>query len=453
MKNNICTFLFFYTIAFSPIFYTGCKKAEDVKSITKVKPEKTLLNAEYRTINTIHLHKDTVYIINVTQGSFERIAGQELIIEEGTVIKINGQGAITISPGGILNAKGTAVNPIVFTSNERVGLQGKNWGGLTIQGKSFNNSAGTSGIADDNSGVLNYVRVEFAPLTLNALGSKTIIENVMVSYVNNGNAAFNIYGGTFNARNLISYASGGPADFYITNGYTGKMQNVLAYRHPFFGNSGGNPGNTLAGLYIKNNENNNVTLKPFTHPIISNLTVLGPNAQNGSAIKYADTSIQNAAFVATANAFFTIRNSVLLGFPSGGLYVNDSLSAVNLINGKAEIRNSFFHSNNNKRVFYLNPRAYTPYNSDSLSLFMHQGNFKNKVFLTAANFNLQDPFNYDTPNPVPADNSVLLSSADFTGAFSDPFFIPVSYIGALGKDNWLTGWVNFTPLKTNYNFY
>jgi hypothetical protein len=456
MKKNIFLLLADCSIAFTFLF-AGCKKAENIKTTT-VKPEISIDAALARNINNLHLYKDTVY--NIT-GQLERQAGQELIIDAGTLIKMQGSAAaIYIAPGGSLKASGTRNNPVVFTSGAYMGTQFYNWAGITVQGNAKNNARALNAAIDttDFSCTLTYVRIEFASLTLDAAGSRSIVENVMVSYTNqlqSGSlisSAFNFYGGSVNCRNLVSYACGGPADFYITNGYNGKMQNILAYRHPYFGNSANNPSNALAGVYIKNNRNDNNIVKPFTNPVISNLTVLGPNAQNGSAIKYSDTSLNNAAVVTTGNAFFKIRNAVLLGFPAGGLYVNDSLTTLNLINNNAELKNSFLHSNDSTRVFYLNPRIYRPYTSSDLKVFMLQAAFKNKVIATAPGFNFLDPFNYNSPNILPADNSPVLIAGDFNDVFSDAFFIKVNYAGALGKENWLEGWVNFTPLKTNYNF-
>jgi len=48
--------------------------------------------------------------------------------------------------------------------------------------------------------------------------------------------------------------------------------------------------------------------------------------------------------------------------------------------------------------------------------------------------------------------SPVLTGANFEETpFSDPFFNKVSYVGALGTDNWLKDWTNFMPLRTRYN--
>jgi hypothetical protein len=426
----------------------SCKKEETIKLGT-VKPEKILLdNTGGIPIKIIKLYRDTVYLI---QSVFTRNAGEQLIIEEGTLIK----GAnITINPGAIILANGTADKPIVFTSFQRAGTQAANSPGIIIEGKSKNNDLGNAGDSVDFSGSLQYCRIEFAPLILRALGSRTTIENVMVSYTNQaGLSAYNIIGGTFNAKNLISYACSGPADFYFTNGYTGKMQNLLAYRHPFFGAAGTSPANTLAGVFIENNSANPANAKPFTFPIISNLTVIGPNGQNGSTPAYSDTLIRAAAIVTTKNAFLNIRNSLFMGFPKAAWIIDDSLTASNVQQRIALVSNSIFHSSGDtSRAFYLKPGSYRPYsNIDFKNFVLVPSVLNNRLFINISDFGLLDIFNYNAPDLLPNGNAVVLKGAKFDGAFST-YFTQVQNLGAFGTSNWANGWANFTPLKTNYNF-
>jgi hypothetical protein len=448
---------------------TGCQKKEDIKA-SIVKPEVELHDALIdangsRSIRqkVVHLYKDTVYLLS---DNFTREAGEQLIIDEGTLIKAkvtgNPIGSIIIKPGGFITAIGTANNPVVFTSNQKAGVQAENWEGITIQGKSFNNAKGSNGVADDFSGVLKYTRIEFAPLVLDAVGNKTVIENVMVSFTNKKvydqyQAAFNIYGGTFNTRNLISYACGGPADYYITDGYTGNMQNIIACRHPYLGKAGNYPYDFLAGVFIQNNSANPTGAKPYTNPAISNLTVVGPNAQNGTPGVYADTNFRSGALVTTNAACFQIRNSVFLGYPASGWFLNDA-GIANYLQSRAVIdfNYSIVHSNSAARVFYLAPGTAGNFTSGDFKNYMTGPFFKNKSFEDAGEFMFMNIVNFDKgPNLLPAPGSPLLTGANFTESnyFNKDFFNKnITYKGALGNDDWTKGWTNFTPLKTNYNF-
>ncbi len=467
MRQYIFIKTFFLLSFLATIFFvTGCKKQDYIKS-TVMKPEKRIVefqlaNGSYPAI--IKLHNDTVYILDV---DFTREAGQQLIIEEGTLIKAGlrplanlgnsnpSAGSITIKPDGILIANGTRNQPIIFTSNALKGSQSINWGGITIQGKSTNNDIANPVIVDatDFSGSLNFCRIEFAPLTLRAVGSSSNIENIMVSYTQrDGVSAYNIYGGTFNAKNLISYACSGPSDFYITNGYTGKMQNVLAYRHPFFGESGSTPVNALCGIFLENNPRNAENAKPFTFPTISNLTLIGPNGREGSTPQYNSTSTRAAAIVTTGSSCFNFGNSLFMGFPKACWILDDANTAGAVQSRINVIAYSIFQASDTSRVFLLEPGSYPPYSSSDFRNFVMAPEFKNRVFLSIDDFSFTNLFNYNNPGLLPKENSVVLTGANFQGIYADPFFTPLDNLGAVGKDEWYKGWANFTPLKTNYNF-
>ena len=429
----------------------GCKKAENI-TIVAAKPEKGLESfLQPARSPVVHLYHDTVYTYNDNRP-FTREAGEQLIIDEGTVIRFGISASIRINQGGILIANGTPENPVVFTLAAAAGTQRANWGGITIQGRSYDNSVSASGDPADVSGSLRYARIEFAGLVLTGVGSGTTVDHVQVSYTNS-QTAIEIDGGTFNPRYLVSYACGGPVDFYITRGYTGNMQHLLAYRHPFFGAKNSNPDNALAGMFIENNPTD-TSKKPYTFPVLSNLTVLGPNGQNGSMPGYSDTiSARSAALITTGNTHFRIRNSLLLGFPEGAWYLDDPLTAGGIAGNRSEFTWSILQCNDSARAFYLKPGTYPPFNSGDFKDYILTPSFNNQLFPDAASFKFKDPFNYDIPDPLPATGSPVLTGADFSGAdYSKPFFTQVPYKGALGTDNWLKGWTNFTPLKTNYNF-
>lgn len=144
--------------------------------------------------------------------------GAELTIEPGTVIKgdKDTKAAIIAERGGKLIAQGSQSEPIVFTSEQAAGSRKPgDWGGIILCGKATNNKEeqqieggprskhGGSNDAD-NSGVLSYVRIEFAGypfatdqeingLTLGSVGNGTKIDHVQVSYSNDD--SFEWFGG------------------------------------------------------------------------------------------------------------------------------------------------------------------------------------------------------------------------------------------------------------------
>jgi len=135
--------------------------------------------------------------------------GSSITIPAGTVIlgDKDTKAALIIERGGKIHATGTAQKPIVFTSEQPAGSRRPgDWGGIIICGKAKNNlnemqiegGPRTKHGGDDdadNSGELQYVRVEFAGypfktdqeingITFGSVGSGTKIDHLQVSYSN-----------------------------------------------------------------------------------------------------------------------------------------------------------------------------------------------------------------------------------------------------------------------------
>ena len=156
---------------------------------------------------------------------------------------------IAIQQGARINASGTSTNPIVFTSNSTSASAG-DWGGLVICGRAPINStpAGSTDTATsevgglsyggnvptDNSGVLEYVRIEFAGgaidgnaelngLSLYGVGDGTTIDFLQIYEGSDDGVEF--FGGTVNASNIaVVNAEDDSIDW--TEGYTGTLTNV-----------------------------------------------------------------------------------------------------------------------------------------------------------------------------------------------------------------------------------
>lgn len=184
-----------------------------------------------------------------------------LTIEPGTIIKgvSNTKATLIIERGSKIMAAGTAEKPIVFTSDKAPGQRATgDWGGIVIAGNAKTNKHddGTGiGIAEggigtkyggnddnDNSGVLQFVRIEFPGipltstanseingLTLYSVGMGTTIDHIQVSY--SGDDSFEWFGGNVNMKYLV--ALGGLDDGFDTdNGFSGKIQFGLIIQDP-----------------------------------------------------------------------------------------------------------------------------------------------------------------------------------------------------------------------------
>lgn len=268
---------------------------------------------------------DTTYIL---KGFIHVANGATLTIQPGTTIKgdFNTLGAsLFILRGAKIMAQGTSTAPIVFTSSRPEGQREPgDWGGLIIVGNATlnrtgveielegtntaaGNTSGTNyrvtysgGTTDtDNSGVLRYVRVEFAgyapslnaelnSFTFAAVGSGTQLSHLQV--MAGLDDSFEWFGGTVDATHLVSYESGDD-HFDMSEGYRGRIQHVIALQStrltPRTG--AGSASSDPQGIENDGCEGAGCTLgrnsTPFTTPVVANFTLVGTNdlATSGSS--------------------------------------------------------------------------------------------------------------------------------------------------------------------------
>ena len=247
------------------------------------------------TNNNIYLLSGFVYVTN----------NSTLTIQPGTIIEGDQatKGALIITRGSKMQAIGTVSQPIVFTSNQPAGFRSYgDWGGLILCGSApVNDPAGErliEGGVDavkglyggvnptDNSGTLKYVRIEFAGiaflpnnevngLTCGGVGSGTTIDYVQVSY--SGDDAYEWFGGTVNAKHLISLRNWDD-DFDTDYGYSGKIQFGVVLRDSTIADVSGSNG------FESDNDANGSTNSPYTKPIFSNISVFGPKITANTTI-------------------------------------------------------------------------------------------------------------------------------------------------------------------------
>lgn len=409
----------------------GCEKTDFIE---KGKPEVDLQADPTRLVTSVvHLYSDTTYIVS---GNLNINAGQKLIVDAGTLVKVRNAGSVNINTGGSIEARGTSDEPIVFTSAALKGSQAfiqtaspNVWNGFTVYGP----STVTSPV------VLNFVRIEFCDgLGLYSLDSTASIHNVQVSYAQDN--SFYISGGNMRAYNLVSYAASG-SDYRLAGGYTGLLQNLVAYRHPYFPAA---PQATIAGMYIEG---------AATFPSVSNLSVVGPGSQVVTVDAYRDNAA--AGVIVRGPARLRIKNSAILGFPKGALNIADATTANSLQFGPSVFAYNTVQSEDTSRLFYLPNNIYAGYTADDFRGFMlgrGAQNFQNQHLLTVEAFGLASPFDYDNNlSLLPVTGSLLLGNTDFGDpVFSGPFFKKHTYRGALGQEDWQQGWVNYKPLQTQY---
>jgi hypothetical protein len=291
----------------------------------------------------------------------------------------------------------------------------------------------------DESGVLRFVRIEYAGiaaepgseingLTCGGVGSGTIIENVMVSFGNDD--AFEFFGGTVNAKNLIALATADD-DFDFDFGYSGKIQFAVAMRKPDFVDAGD------AGNGVEcDNDASGSNATPITRPLMSNFTIVGPNDATGTAANH------NFSMRWRRRTQFIVRNSIFIGHPDAGFSMESDGTLNDYMNNVSEFRNNLVHASTN---------VYRSSNANIASAAQIQAKAQNEgciTLATSAAADLTNPFYSTSPNFLPKTGSPALSGASFTGMNS--FFTPTTFRGAMGTSNWTSGWANWDPQNASY---
>jgi len=401
-------------------------------------------------------------------------SGQVLTIPAGTVIFGDkaSKGTLVINRGGKIIAEGTAEKPIVFTSKFGPGERDKgDWGGIIILGNANVNQASTpiegvtpsvnfgtfNSTANDaeSSGVLKYVRIEYAGvalspnneingITFGGVGSGTVVENVQVSY--SGDDAFEWFGGTVNCKNLIAYGTWDD-DFDTDFGYTGKVQFALALRDPFNADQSG------SNAFESDNDASGTNASPKTAPVFCNVTVLGPRHDSIASVS---ASYRNAIHF-RRNTATSVFNSVITGFPTG-IFLDGNATMANYTSAEGEIKNNLLISLGKPAAPFA---ATSPVTVDSVKNYYLSGNPAGFISRTSQadyaaiglNVNLFFSKNASYPaNPsFGLNGGVISTGANFThNKLSGSFFTPVAYHGAFGSTDWTDGWATFDPKNQTY---
>lgn len=255
-------------------------------------PETIFLSGTYT--QDLILDANNTYKIN---GSLIMAAGTTLEIPACMTIEALASGAnvyIAISQGAKIIANGTADCPIVFTSDASSPAAG-DWGGIILLGKAPINSVtgsatSTSEIASlpyggtdeaDDSGILNYVRVEYSGgaadgqsenngFSFYGVGNGTVVNYIQAFEGKDDGIEF--FGGTVNAS-YVSVINAQDDSIDWTEGFTGTITNAYvkhgADHDKGIEADGYNTDFSNAGGY-------------FSKPTINNLTIIGNGSSTGN---------------------------------------------------------------------------------------------------------------------------------------------------------------------------
>ena len=339
-----------------------------------------------------------------------------LTIEPGATIRGASKSFLVITRGSRIVAEGTSNDPIVFTSGKFEGTRGpQDWGGLIINGNAPIQDGEAQGEVgsglyggnnpDDDSGVLKYVRIQFAGeivttddelngLSFQGVGRGTTVDFVQVHMVSDDGIEF--FGGTVDIRHVvITGAQDDSLDW--TSGWQGNAQYVLIEQNT---DSSANRG------IEADNDSDNPNETPTSNPTIANLTLLGGSPKD---------SEDNDAMRLRRGTMGSLYNFVVSGWTNYCVTVTESETVSNIANGDLDADN-----------FVLNCALGDSKDADS------------SMLLAGKNTSSQDPL---LNGWLPLPGSPALLNMDLPTGLPT-FFEATDYAGAFAENgDWATGWI------------
>ncbi len=349
---------------------------------------------------------------------------------------------MVVSRGSRIEAVGTASNPIRFTSRAKLNDEETGssiteasttaqWGGLVLNGFAPINACssatatggtaeceksgeGSSGLfggdqANDNSGTLQYVSVEYAGsrlttedelngIAFQGVGSGTTVDHIQVH--NNLDDAVEWFGGTVGVKYFVATGTGDDSIDW-TDGWSGKLQFAVVRST--------NPSSEDPRGIEADNLNNANAAEPFSNPSISNVTLVGTTGNQQGVLLRRGTKGR-------------LVNTIVTGFESG-LDVDDTQTFTNYNDGDLVIES----------LFLDNPTNFTN-DSDGVPTFPASANIR------TGNNTLTDEF-FPGQQELNVPVSTVLSG--------DSFFDTTDYIGAFAPTETVTSnWASFAQPGT-----
>ncbi|MDR1517662.1 MAG: hypothetical protein LBS52_06180 [Dysgonamonadaceae bacterium] len=401
MKKNFFKIGFFLFAAIAVLNFTSCNKDDENIPSPPTDEELTLsgsLSAE-KTLLTGYTYK--------LEKGYHVKSGGNLIVQKGVTIEAQENSDdpdyILVEQGGKITAEGTKDQPIVMTSKTK---SAGAWGGVHLCGKAPINLSGGSGkseigdatyggnSANDNSGIIKYVRLEYTGFAFNAekesngltmygVGTGTTIEYVQ-TYMG-ADDGFEWFGGTVNGKYLVSTGSEDDS-FDWTEGWIGKGQFWIAVQDATEGDC------LIEADNLKDNNMNT----PISSPAIANLTLIG----NNSATNKRGVRLREGTHVKMYNALITGKESALTTETTG------------------------------TEQSFLDGKSLVEYTSVST------------VFQTGASLDLKSAAGNAEGQTINFSNTYLGIIDGGKDLSSDSFFTKATFKGAVAANNdWTAGWV------------
>ena len=345
-------------------------------------------------------------------------AGATLAIEPGTLLQAFGShAAIIVEPGGRIVAEGTREAPVVLTCSAPAGYRQPGcWAGLRILGQApvTRLEGVASGVlpperpayggtdAEGSSGVLRYVRVEFAgasadpeapgpAIGLYGAGSGTLLDHVQARSSLGDGFAFS--GGTAACGHCVASGSGG-AGLSWKRGWQGGASHLYVQH-------GRGGGDGLSGGHDPEGHDR----EPRSLPTLSNVTLV-------HSAPY-DRRTRRAVAVRLADGSAVQLRDLLAAHFGGGALRASGRSRLLFGEGESSLAGA---------LLWLNGSPQVP------------AGIAEDADFAVRNPKLRDVRDFAAPDPRPkADSPALTIERE-------------GYIGAFGRsDNWLKEWTVFGP--------
>lgn len=354
--------------------------------------------------------------------------GVTLTIEPGTIIYGNPstRGTLVVSQGGKIVADGTASQPIVFTSPRARGARRPgDWGGIAINGYAPVNGCGSlpcvlegegetgpygGNNPDDDSGVLRYVRIEFAGalytpvdelngLALQGVGRGTLLDYIQLHVIADDGIEF--FGGTADVRHVLVTGAGDDS-FDWTGGWNGRAQFIVTQQQDGSGDR---------SIEADNNEDDHLAV-PQSMPVISNMTSIGTASTTGYVLRRGTGALITNSIVYNYATCIDIQDDAT--WEAG--YADETLKLQGLVLSCGTPYGS---------------STYDIHTVETLLTVDNPGNVLGDPLLVA-------PLDVDSPDFLLAPTSPALSGAVTP---LDGSLEVTDYIGAMDSENdWTVGW-------------
>lgn len=390
--------------------FVSCQKEDDkpIDTDKKELPNGSILEGDL-TSDIVLTAGNTYYL----RGGVHVKEGNTLIIQKGVTVKSDPAeptpAYLLIEPGAKISAIGTADDPIVFTSGKS-DPKVQDWGGIIVCGKAVLNVAGGSAVSEmggipyggtndqDNSGVIQYVRVEYTGqkasndkehngFTFEGVGNGTTVDHIAV--YRGADDGIEFFGGTVNVKYAFVYGAQDD-NFDWTYGWRGKGQHWVAVQTSEAADR---------GIEADNNGDNQVAF-PYSDPLISNVTLIGAKINNETrAIKLREGTKAR------------IYNVVISGFDKG-VEVEHDPTLDNMKNGTLILAHSYianaspwsFKKSDGSKItesIFTSPDYFNVINESGATPA-----FLSKIFMGVEPINANDPKKLDS----------WFESANFIGA-------------------------------------